>query len=169
MPSPGPELQHDIEQFLYREAELLDQHRYEDWVALFTDDTHYWVPIRETTTQQPDGIPPDGEIRVAHYDDDKRALGMRLTRLQSGLAHSEGPPSRTRRLVSNVRIQPAEGGELVVKSNFMLFQSRREAAEFLFVGEREDRLRQVDGAWRIARRKVILDHNVLPRALSVFF
>lgn len=166
----GAELQYEIEQFLYREAELLDQHRYQEWFDLFADDAHYWVPIRDTTTQQPDGIPPEGEVRVAHFDDDKRALQMRLTRLQSGLAHSESPPSRTRRLVGNVRIEPLrEGGELLVRSNFMLFQSRRESAEFLFAGEREDRLRNAGDAWLIVRRKVILDHNVLPRALSVFF
>jgi len=164
-----PQRQHEIEQLLYHEADLLDHQRYREWLDLFTEDAHYLVPIRETTTAHPDGLPPAGEIRVAHLDDDRRGLEMRLFRFETGQAHAEDPPSRTRRLVGNVRVAPPEAGELQVHSNFMLFQSRRETAEFLFVGQREDRLRQVDGSWRIARRTVLLDHNVLPRSISVFF
>jgi len=163
------DLQYEVEQFLFEEADLLDEHRYREWLDLFTDDVRYLVPIRETTTEQPDGVPPADELRVAHINDDKRALQMRLSRLESGLQHSEWPPSRTRRVIGNIRLTASEGDELSVRSNFMLFQSRRETAEFLFVGRRQDRLRRVDGSWRIARRTVLLDHNVLPRSLSIFF
>ena len=164
-----PQLQHEVEQFLYMEAGLLDSHRYGDWLALFSDNAHYVVPIRETTTSEPNGIPSADELRVAHIDDDADGLRMRVTRLMSGQAHAEEPPSRTRRLIGNVRIDEGDERELLVRSNFMLFQSRREKAEFLFVGERHDRLRRSEASWKIASRTVILDHNVLPRSLSVLF
>jgi 3-phenylpropionate/cinnamic acid dioxygenase small subunit len=102
-------------------------------------------------------------------DDDKLGLRRRLTKLGNPSAHSEVPPSRTRHQVSNVRVTRLANGEVDVRSNFSLFQSRREAAEFLFVGERHDRLRRVGADWQIARRTVVIDHNLLPRSLSVFF
>lgn len=162
-------LQSEIEQFLYTEAELLDDQKFEEWLTLFTDDCSYKMPIRETSPDNPSGLPADDAITVCHFDDNKAGLTMRYFRLTSESAHSEIPPSRTRRMVSNVRVSPGQGGELDVRSNLILFQSRREGADSTFVGERRDRLRRVDGEWRIARRIIVLDHNVLPRSLSIFF
>jgi len=164
------DLQYEVEQFLYREAQLLDDRRFADWVDLFSDDCFYRMPIRESTPDNPSGLPAeDDDTIVRHIDDDKVGLRRRLVKLENPAAHSEVPPSRTRRQVSNVRVARLANGEVDVRSNFSLFQSRRETAEFLFVGERHDRLRRVGDDWRITRRTIIIDHSILPRSLSVFF
>lgn len=166
--SAALELQYAVEQFLFREAELLDYGRFEEWVDLFTDDCRYRVPIRESRPDNPLGIPDENDIRVDHYDDDKNGLVIRLNRLVSTSAHSETPPSRTRRLVTNVRVSRAED-EVEVRSNLHVFQGRREAADSQFFAERRDRLRKEGDDFRIVNRFVILDHNLLPRALTILF
>jgi dibenzofuran dioxygenase subunit beta len=163
------DLQHEIEQFLYDEAELLDDGRFYDWLELFTDDTRYWLPVRETLQDRRDGLHPEGPPTVALMDDDKMFLTKRVKRLDTGLAHAETPPSRTRRFISNVRIREQPDGELVVRSNFLIYQARQEQTDYQFFGQREDRLRKTGGTWRIAQRKIVLDHTVLPRAISTFF
>ena len=171
MPPAGVsrDLQQEIEQFLYDEAELLDDGRFHEWLDLFTDDVRYWMPVRETLQGRRDGLHPEGPPTVALIDDDKAFLTLRVRRLDTGLAHAETPPSRTRRLIGNVRIREQPDGELLVRSNFLLYQARQEQTDYQFVGQREDRLRRVAGEWRIAWRKIVLDHTVLPRALSTFF
>jgi dibenzofuran dioxygenase subunit beta len=162
------ELLAEIEQFLYREAQLLDDGRFHEWLELFTDDVRYWVPVRESVLGGAEITLDENTTALAHFDDDRAMLEQRVKRLDTGVAHSETPPSRTRHLITNVQVERDED-EVVAHSNFLLFQSRREHQDFLFLGTREDRLRRVDGDWKIAGRKVILDHAVLPRAVSVFF
>ncbi|MPZ14634.1 MAG: 3-phenylpropionate/cinnamic acid dioxygenase subunit beta [Chloroflexi bacterium] len=163
------DLQYEVEQFLYREARVLDEGRFHDWLELFTDDVRYWMPVRETLQQHPEGTYPEGQRAVALIDDDKRFLALRVARLDTGVAHAETPPSRTRHLITNVEIEDAGGEEINAHSNFLIFQGRREKSDYLFVGRREDRLRRVAGGWKIARRKIVLDQTVLPRGLSIFF
>ncbi len=163
----GLELQHSIEQFLYREVRLLSELRYEEWLDLFTDDARYWMPARETVADQPDAVAGEGEM--AFFDDDKEFLAMRIERLQSSLAHAERPPSRMRYFISNVEIDEADDGDLDVRCNLMVYQSRLERTEVSYVGRREDRLRRDGDSWRIALRKVILDQTLVPRTMSTFF
>jgi dibenzofuran dioxygenase beta subunit len=163
------QLQLEIERFLYLEARLLDDQEFDRWLDLYAEDTRYWVPIRETRLGQQDGSETEHALAVPHIDEDKRGLRDRVQRLQSGLAHAETPPSRTRHHISNVEVWERDEQQVEVFSSFMVFQGRRERSEFLFTGRREDLLRRVDGEWLIVRRKVLLDHTVLPRAISVFF
>ena len=163
----GGELQHSIEQFLFREVRLLSERRYEEWLDLFTDDIRYWMPARETIDGQPDAVSGEGEM--AFFDDDKEFLAARIQRLRSSLAHAEQPPSRLRYFVSNVEIEELREGELDVRCNLLVYQSRLERTEVSYVGRREDRLRRVDQSWRIASRKVILDQTLVPRSISIFF
>jgi len=163
------DLQQEVEQFLYYEAALIDHGEMHAWLELFTDDVRYWMPVREVLAGRPDGLHPEDAVAISLIDDDKQFLTLRVRRLDTGLAHAETPPSRTRHLISNVRIVPADGGELTVYSNFCVYQSRLERLDYTFYGEREDRLRRVDGQWKIAALKIILDQTVLPRALSTFF
>ena len=163
----GVELQHSIEQFLYREVRLLSELRYEEWLDLFTDDARYWMPARETVADQPDAVAGEGEM--AFFDDDKEFLGMRIERLRSSLAHAERPPSRMRYFVSNVEIDEVSDDEFDVRCNLMVYQSRLERTEVSYVGRREDRLRRQGDLWRIALRKVILDQTLVPRTMSTFF
>ena len=161
------ELQHSVEQFLFREVRLLSERRYEEWLDLLTDDIRYWMPARETVDGQPDAVSGDGEM--AFFDDDKEFLCARVERLRSSLAHAEQPPSRLRYFVSNVEIDELGGDEIGVRCNLMVYQSRLERTEVSYMGRREDRLRRVNGSWCIARRKVILDQTLVPRTMSTFF
>ena len=163
----GGELQHSIEQFLFREVRLLSERRYEEWLDLFTDDARYWMPARETVGGQPDAVSGEGEM--AFFDDDKEFLAARIERLRSSLAHAEQPPSRLRYFVSNVEIDELREGELDVRCNLLVYQSRLERTEVSYVGRREDRLRRIDRSWRIASRKIILDQTLVPRSISIFF
>jgi biphenyl 2,3-dioxygenase subunit beta len=165
-----PDLQHEIEQFLYAEAELLDEGDLHGWVALFTDDVRYVMPTRTNRLRRERGQEIGKETDLAYFDDDKGSLETRVRRLDTGMAWAEDPPSRTRHLVTNVRIEPIGGGEYAVRSNFFLYRSRLRTDENLFVGRRHDVLRRTPEGLRIARREILLDQNViLAKNLSVFF
>ena len=112
-----PTLREQVEDFLFREAELLDDWRLDDWVALFTEDGRYIVP----TTDLPDGDP---QRDLVFIDDDITRLRARAVRLNSRHAHREYPWSRTRRFVSNVRVEDAGSGELSVTANVMVYRFR---------------------------------------------
>ena len=161
------ELQHEVEQFLYSEVQLLSERRYREWLDLLADDIKYWMPVRETKSEG-DGIAgPEG---LAIFDDDKKFLSARVERFNSDLAHAEQPPSRVRYFVSNVAIRARADGALDVGSNLLVYQARLEKTESFFVGRREDVLRpNASGGWLIARRKIVLDQVVLPRSISLFF
>src|SRR5918912_2836397 len=107
-------LREEIEDFLYHEAALLDEWRLDEWVALFTDDARYVVP----TTDLPEGDP---QRDLVFIDDDLTRLQGRVERLKSRHAHREYPSSRTRRLVSNVRIASAGGDEVEATANFVVY------------------------------------------------
>ena len=154
-------LRFEAEEFLYLEASLLDERRYEDWLALLTDDIHYWMPIRRTTTAKDvanEFTQPGG---MAFFDDDKKTLSMRVQRLSAGRAWAEDPPSRTRRLVSNTRILLLDDQEITVGLNFHLYRTRLNSEEDSWIGRREDLLRRVDGKLLLARRHIYLEQTVI--------
>ncbi|MDT7660825.1 MAG: hypothetical protein QOD04_381 [Pseudonocardiales bacterium] len=169
--SVGPDLQHRVEQFLYAEAQLLDDHEFNDWIRLFTDQAHYWVPTRNTRTNRERGKEIAARGEGAHVDDDMVRLRGRVRRSTSGLAWSEEPPSRTRRLLTNVRIRQRDTGVLDVRLNFWVYRGRLERHQDWFVGERFDVLVPDDGpyGYLIADRKIVLDQStVLAPNMSVF-
>lgn len=164
------EQQHEIEQFYYQEALLLDEHRYMEWIDLFTEDTHYWMPIRQTKNSdeidEEFGKPGD----VAYYDDPKALLEARIRRLETGYAWAEDPPSRTRHLINNIMVTERNDDEMTVLSNFILYRSRLERDVDWWVGRRVDVLRRTDDSYQIAKRTIYLDQtNILARNLSNFF
>jgi len=173
----------EVEQFLYREARLLDERRFHEWLELFTDDVHYWMRGRSSRyprSSKAIGIlDPDRYVdaeltkdaELAILDETKTTLGGRVARLDTGMAWAEDPPSRTRHIIANIEVEPGDAtSELKVYSNFMVYRSRAETEQDFYVGARQDVLRHVDGAWKIARRKLILDQNVLSaKNVSIFF
>jgi 3-phenylpropionate/cinnamic acid dioxygenase small subunit len=163
----SPEIQQDVERFLFREARLLDEARYDDWLALLTDDVRYWMPVRETTGNNAEAVRGAGEMTF--FDDDKEFLQARIKRLHTGLAHAETPPSRTRHFLSNFEIDERADGELDASCNMIVYQTRLERTEAFYVGRRQDRLRRLGGEWRIAARKIVLDQTLLPRTISILF
>ena len=139
-----------VERFIYDEAQLMDEHRYDEWLALWTDDALYWVPSGR------DDIDPKREISLIY--DDRVRLQVRIARLKSGFAHAQEPKSRMRRIVSNIVIEETENGEILVQSNFLLVELRR-GKQDLFAGRTMHRLRPYDGSFKLVSKKVLLVNN----------
>ena len=165
------ELRREIEEFLYFEAELLDDRRLREWFDLLADDIRYWMPIRHNLFERPEDIrdelskPGEG----FYFDDDRKSLKIRVERAYAKNAWAELPPSRTRHLITNIRIKKDDGREIEVHSNFLVYRTRMENDQDMFVGERQDVLRRVDGGFKIAKRTIILDQAVLTaKNISVF-
>jgi 3-phenylpropionate/cinnamic acid dioxygenase small subunit len=165
------ELQTDIEQFLYLEAELLDEHRYRDWYELFAEDVRYRIPTQANRLRRDRGTEASSEDEIALFDDDKLTLGWRVRQLETSTHWAEDPPSRTRHLVTNVRVRPgANDDEYEVRSNFICYRNRLADEVDIWAGERHDVLRRAASDWIVARRTVTLDQNVvLSKNLSTFF
>ncbi len=155
-------LQHEVEQFLYVEAALLDARRYRDWLALVTDDIRYWMPIRRTVSQADLDLEFTKPGEMAYFDDDRALLEMRVKKLEAGSAWAEDPPSRSRHFVSNVRILDADADEISVEVSFLLRRTRLNSELNEWFGRREDVLRRVDGQLKLARRRIFLDQTVVP-------
>lgn len=169
-------LQREIEGFLYNEAELLDERRLEEWLELLTDDVRYWVPMRRNVKF--------GELEreftragqdINWFDEGKDTLTRRVQQILTGVHWAEEPLSRICHMVSNVQILQAtpsvwQPAEVTAKCRFLIYRNRVETETDTLVGKREDALRKVDGHWKIARRKVILDQSVLlAKNLTFFF
>jgi 3-phenylpropionate/cinnamic acid dioxygenase small subunit len=169
-------LKEEIEAFLYREAELLDERRYEAWLDLFTDDAHYFMPMRRNVPHdEPEREFTRAGADVNWFDEGKDTLTRRVKQILTGLHWAEEPPSRICHLVSNIQVlATAPAGpapaEVTVKSRFLVYRNRVETETDFLVGKREDLLRRANGSWKIARRRIVLDQNVLlAKNLTVFF
>lgn len=160
-----------IERFLILEALLLDERRYEEWVDLFADDLHYWMPVRRDKPKTANVGEFAAEDELAFFDETKDTMTRRVAKLRTGMAWAEEPPSRTRHVVSNVLADWGENeAEALVSSYFVVYRTRLETKQDLFFGQRQDVLRPIDRSWRIARRKILLDQTVLASDnLSIFF
>jgi len=139
-----------VEQFIYDEAQLMDEHRYDEWLALWADDALYWVPSGR------DDINPQREVSLIY--DDRVRLQVRIARLKSGFAHAQEPKSRMRRVVSNFVIEGAENGEILVQSNFLLAELRR-GKQDVFAGRTTHRLRPHEDSFKLVSKKVLLVNN----------
>ena len=171
------ELKYDVERFLNEEAHLLDSRRYLEWLDLLTEDIVYFMPMRRNVafgehdrhenTRQGEGI--------SWFDEDKWTLSKRVDQILTGTHYAEEPLSRVTHMISNVRlvdIRPdAENAtEVTVGSCFLVYLNRVEYETNTFVGRRTDVLRKAGESWKIARREIILDQNVLlAKNLTFFF
>src|SRR5947207_10811238 len=172
-PAMAPAAQHalwfELMQFYIREAWLLDERKLKDWLDLFTDDVLYFMPRRKNVPRREAHreLTPLGDLAI--LEEDRRHLEMRVARLETGMAWAEDPPSRTRHLIGNLEAAPLENGEVEAKTAFLVYRSHLETDHQLLSGYREDLLRNVNGAWKVARRTIVLDANVLlDKNLSVF-
>ncbi len=151
----------EAEEFLFHEAALLDGRRFDEWLNLLTDDIHYWMPIRRTTQAREVALEFTAPGGMAFFDDNKDILTLRVQRLSVGRAWAEDPPSRTRRLITNVCVADADDHSLTVHSNFHLHRSRLNSEEDTWFGRREDMLRRTDEGLKLARRHIFLDQTVI--------
>jgi 3-phenylpropionate/cinnamic acid dioxygenase small subunit len=168
-PSVRQALWFELMQFYIREAWLLDERKFDEWLELFTDDVLYFMPRRKNVLRREleRELTPQGDLAI--LEEDKRYLAMRVARLETGMAWAEDPPSRTRHLVGNLMATLRDNGEVEAKTAFLVYRSHLEIDHQLLSGCREDRLRKVEGAWKVTRRTIVLDANVLlDKNLSVF-
>lgn len=158
----GSSAYNEVLEFLYDEAALLDNQQFDDWAALLAEDLSYTAPLRVTRT----GIDKGNTIvrSTKHFDEDYLSIMGRLGRLKTKSAWAEDPPSRTRRMVSNVLVwQTDQPAELEAKSYLLLARSRYENFEYqLLTCLRTDVLRRVSGGgFKLARREILVDQSTL--------
>ena len=147
----------EAEQFLYREARLADEHDYDAWEALWTDDAVYWIPAADDD--------PDRRMSILH--DNRSRIALRVKQLKTGKRHSQSPPSSVRRLVTNVEILGTEGDDVLVGANFLAVESRA-AGTVTWAGRSEYRLRREHDALRMARKTVKLVDRDRPLGTLAF-
>jgi 3-phenylpropionate/cinnamic acid dioxygenase small subunit len=170
-------LKDEIEELLYEEADLLDQRRFGEWLELLADDLHYFMPMRRNV---PFGTHAEKENTragqdISWFDEDKWTLSKRVDQIMTGIHWAEEPLSRLCHIVTNIRINAArpsfaDAREVDVGCRFVVYQNRVETETSLFVGRRKDVWRQSDAGWRLARREILLEQNVLlAKNLTTFF
>ena len=165
----------EIAGFLYREAELLDQGRYQEWLGLLADDIRYWMPMRRNVKFGED----EREFTRAGsdinwFDEGKETLARRVKQIETGMHWAEEPRSRLSHLVTNVQVQGAAPSlaaprDVSVSCRFLIYRNRVQTETDILVGKREDSLRRDGEGWLLARRKIILDQNVLLSKNLTFF
>lgn len=165
-------LEREIEQWLYNEARLIDERRFNDWIQLVADDVHYHMPIRRNVKfgeQHRENTDPESEI--SWFDEGKATLAGRVRQIMTGLHWAEEPFSRVRHIITNVQIDEVNGDELKVTSNFFVWTNRLKDEVNLFVGTRHDVLRRdSETGWKIAKRQILLDQNMLlAKVITTFF
>ncbi|MED1954047.1 hypothetical protein EDM59_27950 [Brevibacillus nitrificans] len=159
---------YEFQQWLYREAKLLDDIDFDGWFALMHPEIMYSMPVRVNK----EGIErPDYATDMFAFHDDHHLLSLRVERLKSDYAWAEIPPSRTRRSVNNVRVEEYVPGEkAVVKSYLLLYRSRSTDIHHDIVsGERTDEFVYVDGEWKLKKRFFVIDQTTInTRNLAIF-
>lgn len=148
-----PALLSEVEQFVYREARLQDEHEYADWEALWTDDAIYWIPANAAD------IDPETEMSIVY--DNRSRIAVRVKQLLSGKRYTQEPRSSLRHMISNVEIMGEEGDDIRVGANSLVFESNRRA-DTIWAARNDYVLRRVDGVLKMARKKVTLVNNDKP-------
>lgn len=140
----------DVTQFLYREARLQDEHEYDAWEALWTDDGVYWVPANGDDT--------DPEKVMSIIYDNRSRIRLRVQQFHTGKRFSQTPQSRLRRLVSNIEVLADDGHEIRAACNVMVFETKLRG-DVLWAARTDYTLRRHDGDLRMAYKKVMLVNN----------
>src|SRR5919204_827941 len=156
---PELALWYEAVSWLDREAMLLDDGRFDEWLDLLTDDVGYLVPVRLTRER---GSGPDTHAGTPHFLEDARTLRLRVERLKTEFAWAEDPPSRTRRFVTNVRPRATADGGVEVRSYLLVYRNRGDdSGAELISAERHDHLRRTSRGLKLSQRQVRLDQSTL--------
>ena len=165
-------LQQEVQEFLFKEARLLDERRLDEWLDLLADDLHYFMPIRRNIKFGDWELEySDPESEISYFDEGKDILRGRVRQINTGVHWAEEPVSRFEHLISNVEIISAEGNEVQVASKFFCYQNRLQDEVNVFVGRRYDTLRRDPvTTFKVVKRKILLAQNVLlPKVINTFF
>jgi 3-phenylpropionate/cinnamic acid dioxygenase small subunit len=136
-----------VEQFIYREARLQDEHRYEEWEALWTDDGVYWIPAND------DDIDPETQMSIVY--DNRSRIGVRVRQLLSGKRHSQMPASRLRHMIANIELNGGDDGDIRAGCNVLVFESNPRD-DTVWAARTDYVLRNEAGTLMMARKKVAL-------------
>jgi 3-phenylpropionate/cinnamic acid dioxygenase small subunit len=170
-------LKADIEDFYFHEADLLDDRRFRDWLDILADDITYFMPIRRNVKFGQHAARENTRIGegISWFDEDKWTLTKRVEQILTGVHYAEEPLSRICHMVSNVQIRGVrpdleQPGEIDVTSRFLIYQNRVEYETYTFVGRRNDMLRMTGAGWKVAKREILLEQNILlAKNLTMFF
>jgi ethylbenzene dioxygenase beta subunit len=169
------DLLQELTQLLYREAELLDAGRYEEWLELLSDDVRYVAPIAQDLDPyvEPEATNESGEVNheLTYLYESRGSLMLRVAKIRTGLQQTENPPSRTVRMIGNVQVEPIAGADdCTVRSAFLLYRQRRQRQVEILAGHRRDRWMPAPQGWRLRDREIRFAANVLPtKSLSLFY
>ncbi len=153
-------------QVLLDEAACLDQHRWADWLALYTDDAEYWVPA--WTDEGRPTNDPQTELSLIYYNS-KAGLEDRVWRIESGLSPASHPLDRTCHLITNIRLTNEDAERPAVASHWQVNAYKPGKQEsFVYYGFYEHLLRQTPGGYRIAKKKTILLNDVIEGVLDIY-
>jgi len=147
------DLLREVEQFVYREARFADDHRYDDWEALWAPEAIYWVPAGA------DDIDPTTQMSIIF--DNRSRIATRIKQLHTGKRHAQNPVSRIRHLITNVELLDGDEDQVEVGANVLVYESR-ERGVTVWAARTEWTLRRTDEGFRIARKKVMLVNNDRP-------
>jgi 3-phenylpropionate/cinnamic acid dioxygenase small subunit len=170
-------IKREIEEFLFDEAQLLDERDFKGWIDTLADDMRYFMPMEFNVKfgQHASLELTRRDEQMSWFNEGKWTLNKRVEQILTGLHWAEEPLSRVCRLVSNVQLtalQTNSAGEMEVdvSSRFLIYQNRCEYEQYFFVGDRFDRIRQTAQGWRLCQREIRLHQNVLlAKNLSIFF
>lgn len=140
----------EVTQFIYREARLQDDHAYDEWESLWTDDGIYWIPANG------EGTDPENEMSIIY--DNRSRIALRVRQFHTGKRFSQTPRSRLRRIVSNIELLQHDAETIVVTGNAMVFESGRRG-DTIWASRNEYKLRREGDILRMAAKKVILVNN----------
>jgi biphenyl 2,3-dioxygenase beta subunit len=160
-----------VQHFLYEEAMLLDERRFDEWLERCAPDIRYWMPAQTNRDRHDRHLTVGGPEDLPMFEETWEHLHQRVRRLKTGQAWAEEPPSRTRRLVTNIGVTDLGDGGVRASSNLLLYRTRHDSDVQIFVASREDDLRPHDThRWQIVARTIVLDATTVPgHNLSVFF
>jgi 3-phenylpropionate/cinnamic acid dioxygenase small subunit len=165
-------LKEELSDFLLHEAALLDDGRFEEWLELLADDLEYAMPLRLNVRHDEPAeraLTRPGE-EVCWFDEGKETLVKRVRQIRTGVHWAEEPFSRVTRMVANVQLLGTQADEATVASRFLVHRNRVADETDIFVGRRTDTLRRTGQGWRLRRRLILLDQNVLlAKNLTIFF
>ncbi|MDB5795464.1 MAG: hypothetical protein JWR25_1843 [Noviherbaspirillum sp.] len=142
----------DAEEYLFREARLLDEQRYEEWLELFTADARYWVPYKND-------VAPHIESPIIY--DDRPTMEDRVYRLRSPAAHAQSPCSRTVHLIGNVTVENESADSARIRSSFVIHEARGDKYRSL-AGIYEHLVRLEEAKWKIGLKKIWLINRDQP-------
>jgi 3-phenylpropionate/cinnamic acid dioxygenase small subunit len=157
--------------FLYREADLLDERRYDEWLNLLADDYQYAIPLRMNVMYDDVAAREDTKAgsEICWFDEGKATAELRVAQLATGQHWAEEPVSRVTHMVTNIRLESVNLPEVDLSCRFIVYRNRVADETDFLVGRRRDRLRKVGDDWQVVRRELLLDQSVLlAKNLSIF-